>query len=42
MKKQQCSRRLCLRIVGVPSVDRETSSNMLEKVKEIGAEFGNA
>ena len=35
---EQYSRRLCLRIDGVPSVDRETSSDMREKVKEIYAE----
>ena len=35
---EQCSRRLCLRIDEVPSVNRETSSNVLEKVKEICAE----
>ena len=38
MKKQQYSRRLCLRIDGVPSVNRETSNDVLEKVKEICAE----
>ena len=38
MKKQQYSRRLYLRIDGLPSVDRETSSDMIEKVKEICAE----
>ena len=32
------SRRLCLTIDGVPSVDRETSSDVLEKVKGICAE----
>ena len=35
---EQYSRRLCLRIDGVPSVDKETSSDVLEKVKEICAE----
>ena len=35
---EQYSRRLCLGIDGVPSADRETSSGMLEKVKEICAE----
>ena len=35
---EQYSRRLCLRTDGVPSVDRETSSDVLEKVKEICAE----
>ena len=35
---EQYSRRLCLRIDEVPSVSRETSSNVLEKVKEICAE----
>ena len=34
---EQYSRRLCLRIDGVPFGDRETSSDMLEKVKEICA-----
>ena len=38
VKKQQYSRRLCLIIDGVPSVDKETSSDVLEKVKEICAE----
>ena len=35
---EQYSRRLCLRVDGVPSVDRETSNDVLEKVKEICAE----
>ena len=35
---EQHSRRLCLRTDGVPSVDRETSSDVLEKLKEICAE----
>ena len=35
---EQYSRRLCLTIDGVPSVDSETSSDVLEKVKEICAE----
>ena len=35
---EQYSRRLCLRIDKVPSVNRETSSNVLQKVKEICAE----
>ena len=35
---EQYSRRLCLRIGGVPSVDKETSSDVLKKVKEICAE----
>ena len=35
---EQYSRRLCLRIDGVPSVDRETSSDVLEKLKEICAQ----
>ena len=35
---EQYSRRLCLRIDGVPSVNRETSNDVLEKVKEICAE----
>ena len=35
---EQYSRRLCLRIDEVPSVDKETSSDVLEKVKEICAE----
>ena len=35
---EQYSRRLCLRIDKVPSVSRETSSNVLQKVKEICAE----
>ena len=35
---EQYSRRLCLRVDRVPSVDRETSNDVLEKVKEICAE----
>ena len=35
---EQYSRWLCLRIGRIPSVDRETSSGVLEKVKEICAE----
>ena len=35
---KQYSRRLCLRVDGVPLVDRETSKDVLEKVKEISAE----
>ena len=35
---EQYSRRLCLRIDGVPTVDRQTSSDVLEKVKKICAE----
>ena len=35
---EQYSQRLCLRIDGVPSVDKETSSDNLKKVKEICAE----
>ena len=32
------SQRLCLKIDAVPTVDRETSSDVLENVKEISAE----
>ena len=35
---EQYSQRPCLRIDGVPSVDKETSSDVLEKVTEICAE----
>ena len=35
---EQYSRRLCLRIDGVPPVAKETPSDVLEKVKEICAE----
>ena len=35
---EQYSRRLCLGIDGVPSVDTETSSDVLEKLKEICAQ----
>ena len=34
---EQYSRRLCLKVDGVRSVDRETSNDVLEKVKEICA-----
>ena len=35
---EQCSRRLCLRIDGVPSTDKETSDKVLEKVKSLASE----
>ena len=35
---EQYSQRICLRIDGLPSVDMETSSYVLEKVEEICAE----
>ena len=35
---EQYSRRLCLRIDEVPSVDSETSSDVLEKVKKVSTE----
>ena len=34
---EQYSRRLCLVIDGVPSVDSETSNDVLEKVKQVCA-----
>ena len=37
---EQYSRRLCLRIDGVPSTDKETSDEVLEKVKSLASESG--
>ena len=37
---EQYGRRLCLRIDGVPSTDKETSDEVLEKVKSLASESG--
>ena len=37
---QQCGRRCCLRIEGVPSVENESSDDVLGKVKSLIMEFG--
>ena len=37
---EQYGRRLCLRIDGVPSTDKETSDEVLEKVKSLALESG--
>ena len=37
---EQYSRRLCLKIDGVPSTDKETSDEVIEKVKSLASESG--
>ena len=37
---EQYGRRLCLRIDGVPSTDKETSDEVLEKEKSLASESG--